>query len=262
MVLSMAASAQAPQYPVTTKGNVVDTYFGQTVADPYRWLEDDRSAQTAEWVAAQNRTTQSVLEPISYRKELRDRLTTVWNYEKVSTPFTEGDYTYFYYNSGLQSQSVLARMKAKSTGKMTADGNVFLDPNAFSKDGTTSLAGIEFSPDGTYAAYQLSEGGSDWRKVVVIHTDNPERPLEDTLRDVKFSGLSWRGNEGFYYSSYDKPKSGSALSGKTSEHKLYFHKLGTPQSQDVLVFGGSATPRRYIGGGVRKTVLFWSLRRP
>jgi prolyl oligopeptidase len=147
-------------------------------------------------------------------------------------------------------------MKAKATSKMTAEGNVFLDPNAFSKDGTTSLAGIEFSSDGSHAAYQLSEGGSDWRKVVVVHTDNPERPLEDTLRDVKFSGLSWRGNEGFYYSSYDKPKSGSALSGKTSEHKLYFHKLGTPQSQDVLVFGGSTTPRRYIGGGVTENGAF------
>ncbi len=126
---------------------------------------------------------------------------------------------------------------------------MFLDPNTFSPDGTTSLAGIDFTKDGSLAAYQLSEGGSDWRKVIIINT-NTKEPLDDTLTDVKFSGLSWHNNEGFYYSSYDKPKEGSQLSGKTQIHKLYFHILGTPQTEDKLIFGGEATPRRYIGGQV------------
>src|SRR5690606_22508927 len=163
-----------------------------------------------------------------------------WNYEKYSAPFKEGKYTYFFKNDGLQNQSVLYRE--------TEDGKaeVFLDPNAFSSDGTTSLAGIDFSKDGSLAAYMISEGGSDWRKVIVLKTED-KSIVGDTLVDVKFSGISWKGNEGFYYSSYDKPK-GSELSAMTQHHKLYFHKLGTSQSEDKLIFGGSETPRRYIGG--------------
>src|SRR5690606_23906309 len=148
----------------------------------------------------------------------------------------------FYKNDGLQNQSVLYRQKGDD-----GDVEVFLDPNKFSDDGTTSLAGIAFSRDGSLVAYQLSEGGSDWRKVVVIRADD-KSTVGDTLVDVKFSGLAWRGNEGFYYSSYEKPEEGSALSGMTDQHRLFFHKLGTPQSEDILVFGGPATPRRYIDG--------------
>lgn len=157
--------------------------------------------------------------------------------------FKEGQYTYFYKNNGLQNQSVLYRQKN------SGQPDVFLDPNTFSADGTTSLAGIDFTKDGSLAAYQLSEGGSDWRKVIIINT-NTKEALDDTLSDVKFSGVSWRNKDGFYYSSYDKPKEGSQLSGKTQIHKLYFHILGTPQSEDKLIFGGEATPRRYIGGYV------------
>ncbi len=229
-------------YPATEKGDVIDDFFGTEVPDPYRWLESDTAADTKAWVAAQNEVTNAYLAQIPFREAIYKRLENLWNYEKFSAPFKEGDYTYFYKNDGLQNQSVLYRQKGED-----GDVEVFLDPNHFSEDGTTSLAGIAFSRDGSLVAYQLSEGGSDWRKVVVIRAED-KSIVGDTLVDVKFSGLAWRGNDGFYYSSYDKPEEGSALSGMTDQHKLFFHKLGTPQSADALVFGGSATPRRYIGG--------------
>lgn len=232
-------------YPETRKDStVVEDYFGTQVADPYRWLENDTSEETAAWVSAQNAVTFGFLETIPYRQRIVDRLTELWDYEKYSAPFKRGDYTYYYKNDGLQNQYVIYR---QSLGGGVDE--VFLNPNDFSKDGTTSMAGISFSKDGSLVAYQISEGGSDWRKVIIMNAQTKEI-LEDTLMDVKFSGTSWRGNTGFYYSSYDKPKDGSALSGMTQHHKLYFHKLGTPQSEDVLVFGGAETPRRYIGGYV------------
>lgn len=229
-------------YPETAKGEVVDDYFGTQVEDPYRWLEDDLSAETKAWVDAQNEVTEHYLAQIPYRSQIQARLEKLWNYEKFSAPFQEGEYIYFYKNDGLQNQSVLYRQKGED-----GEVEVFLDPNTFSADGTTSLAGIAFSKDGSMIAYQLSEGGSDWRKVVVIQASDKSL-IGDTLNDVKFSGLAWRGNEGFYYSSYDKPSEGSALSAMTDQHKLYFHKLNTPQAEDELIFGGSAQPRRYIGG--------------
>ncbi len=233
---------QMDKYPNTTETSQEDEFFGTKVKDPYRWLEDDRSKETGEWVKAQNEYTQKYLTSIPGTDKIKAKLTELWNYEKYSAPFNEGDYTYFYKNNGVQNQYVLYRQKGNGTPE------VFLDPNTFSKDGTTSLAGIEFSKDGSLAAFQISEGGSDWRKVIIWDAVNKKK-VGDTLRDVKFSGLSWKGNDGFYYSSYDKPK-GSELSEKTQLHKLYYHKLGDKQKDDVLVFGGEATPRRYIGGGV------------
>ncbi|AGM35012.1 prolyl endopeptidase [Idiomarina loihiensis GSL 199] len=230
-------------YPETRKGDVVDTYFGTEVADPYRWLEDDRSEETENWVKAQNEVTFAHLESIPYRETIEKRLTELWNYEKISAPFKEGDYTYFYKNDGLQNQYVVYRQKGDE------DPEVFLDPNTFSEDGTTSLAQLTFSDDGSLAAYSISEGGSDWRKIRVIDAETKEQ-LEEPLVDVKFSGISWVGNEGFYYSSYDKPE-GSELSAKTDQHKLYYHELGTDQSDDKLVFGGTgAEKHRYVGGYV------------
>ena len=230
-------------YPETKTIDHTDNYFDSIVPDPYRWLEDDRSTETGEWVKSQNEVSFDYLNKIPFRGAIRERLAKLWDYEKYSAPFKEGDYTYFYKNDGLQNQYVLYRQKGENTPE------VFLNPNDFSTDGTTSLAGIDFSLDGTRAAYQISEGGSDWRKVIVLDAMS-KNMLEDTLLDVKFSGLAWKGSEGFYYSSYDKPKEGSALSGKTQYHKLFYHKLGTPQSVDVLVFGGEKTPRRYIGAFV------------
>jgi prolyl oligopeptidase len=229
-------------YPETKTVGVVDTYHNQAVPDPYRWLEDDRAADTEDWVSRQNEVTFNYLEQIPFREAIQNRLTELWNYEKYSAPFSEGDYTYFYKNDGLQNQYVVYRQKEGG------DPEVFLDPNTFSEDGTTSLAGLNFTDDGSLAAYAISEGGSDWRKIIVIDTETMEQ-VGDTIRDVKFSGISWKGNEGFFYSSYDKPE-GSELSAMTQYHKLYFHELGTPQSSDELVFGGEATPRRYIFGGV------------
>ena len=247
------AACQTPEqpvvYPVTRFDSAdVKSYFGVDVADPYGWLEDDRSEETGAWVTAQNEVTQGYLERIPYRKALRDRLTELWNYEKRGAPFVEGEFQYFYRNDGLQSQSVLYRQSLLN-GEAQGEPEVFLDPNTFSADGTSSLGGLSFSPDGSRAAYQISEGGSDWRSVVVIDAVS-KKIVEDTMVDVKFSGLAWRGSEGFYYSSYEKPKAGSALSGMTDQHKLFFHKLGTEQSADELVFGGAATPRRYIGASV------------
>ena len=247
-VLILASCAQEKKrepivvnYPVTKKVDTVDTYFGTEVKDPYRWLEDDRSSETEAWVKTQNAATFGYLDKIPFREDLKSRLEKLWNYEKLGSPFTEGDYTYFYKNDGLQNQYVVYRQKEGE------EAEVFLDPNGFSEDGTTSLMGLSFTKDGSKAAYLISEGGSDWRKGIVIDTESMEI-VEDTLVDIKFSGISWKGNDGFYYSSYDKPD-GSELSAKTDQHKLYYHTLGTPQSEDKIVFGGVPEEKhRYVGG--------------
>ncbi|MCY4778332.1 prolyl oligopeptidase family serine peptidase [Sphingobacterium sp. UT-1RO-CII-1] len=231
-------------YPETEKIDQKDDYFGETVSDPYRWLEDDLSEKTKNWVVAQNEVTQDYLQQIPFREEIRTRLESLWNYEKETAPFQEGDYTYYYKNDGLQNQYVLYRKKGAEGAE-----EVFLDPNKFSDDGTTSLAGLSFSKDGSLVAYQISEGGSDWRKVIIMKAAD-KTVIGDTLIDVKFSGLAWKGNEGIFYSSYDKPTAGSALSAMTDQHKLYFHELNTAQSTDKLIFGGSATPRRYVGASL------------
>lgn len=229
------------KYPETKQVDTTDTYFGSEVKDPYRWLEDDKSAETAAWVKAENEVTFGYLEKIPFRKELKERLEKVWNYEKISAPFKEGDFTYYFKNNGLQNQSVLYR-KDKS-GKE----ELFLDPNTFSSDGTTSLSSVQFSKDGSLVAYSISEAGSDWNKIVILNAVTKQK-LETELVDVKFSGIAWIGNEGFYYSSYDKP-TGSQLSAKTDQHKMYFHKLGTSQKEDKVIFGQNEK-RRYVGGYV------------
>ncbi len=233
-------------YIKTKKVDTVTNYFGTDVKDPYRWLEDDRSEETEAWVENQNEVTFDYLDKIPFRDELKKRLTSIWNYEKVGAPFKEGDFTYFYKNDGLQNQYVIYRYK---TGDNPSTAKVFLDPNTFKEDGTISLGNLSFSKNGKIAAYSISEGGSDWRKILVMNTET-KKVIEDTLIDVKFSGISWYKNEGFYYSSYDKPE-GSELSAKTDQHKLFYHKLGTSQKEDMLVFGGIASEKhRYVGGYV------------
>ncbi|MDT0648208.1 prolyl oligopeptidase family serine peptidase [Zunongwangia sp. F260] len=234
----------ALNYPETKKVDTVTNYFGTEVKDPYRWLEDDRSEETENWVEAQNEVTFDYLKNIPFRKELENRLSELWNYEKISAPFKEGDYIYFYKNDGLQDQYVVYRKQSED-----AEPEVFLDPNKFSEDGTTSLSGLSFSENGKMAAYSISEGGSDWRKIIIMDTESKEI-AEDSIRDVKFSGVSWKGDEGFYYSSYEKPE-GSELSAKTDQHRLFYHKLGTKQSEDNLIFGGTEDQKhRYVGGSV------------
>ena len=230
-------------YPETRKGDVVDTYFDTKVPDPYRWLEDDRSEETENWVIAQNKVTQGYFANIPFREKIESVVTDLINYERISSPFKEGEYTYFYKNDGLQNQSVLYRQMDDG------EPEVFIDPNTFSEDGTVSLATVSFSDDGNIVAYMTSTGGSDWREIYVMDANTKEF-IGETLQDVKFSGLSWYKNEGFYYSSYDKPE-GSELSAKTDQHKVYYHKLGTPQSDDLKIFGHTeAEKHRYVYAGV------------
>jgi prolyl oligopeptidase len=231
-------------YPETQQKEVVDTYFETEVKDPYRWLEDDRSKETEAWVKDQNKATFGYLDEIPFREALKKRYTKLVNYEKIGAPFKRGDYTYFYKNDGLQNQYVIYRQKGEE------EPEVFLDPNTFSEDGTISLGGgLSFSDNKEIVAYSISEGGSDWRKVIIMDVAS-KQVVEDTLVDIKFSGISWKGNDGFFYSSYDKPE-GSELSAKTDQHKLYYHKLGTAQKDDKVIYG--ATPEqkhRYISGSV------------
>ena len=240
------------KYPETPKKAVIDTLFGTAVVDNYRWLEDDRSEETENWVKAENEVTFDYLSKIPYRDQLKERLSELWNYEKVGTPFIEGKHTYFYKNNGLQNQFVVYRKKGD------AEPEVFLDPNTFSDDATTSLGSLSFSKDGKTTAYAISEGGSDWRKIIIMDTES-KIIKEDTLVDVKFSGISWYKNEGFYYSSYDKPK-GSELSAKTDQHKLYYHKLGTSQKEDKVIFGEKSSEKyRYVGGNVSEDNKFLAI---
>ena len=234
------------QYPITKKDNVYDSYFDKKIEDPYRWLEDDRSPETEKWVIEQNKITNNYLGLIPYRDSLKDRVKNLWNYEKLSSPFKEGKYTYFYKNNGLQNQNVLYRHLNDESSK---NAKVFLDPNSFKSDGTISLGNISFSKNSKFLAYSISEGGSDWRKIIVMDLKRNE-VLKDTLVDVKFSGISWYKDEGFYYSSYDKPK-GSVLSSKTDQHKLFYHKIGTNQSDDLLIYGMAKDQKnRYINASV------------
>jgi len=243
LILFFFNSSGQIEYPITAKIIVTDDYFDIKVEDPYRWLEDDTSPQVKEWITKQNELTFSYLDKIPQRKILKNRLEELWNYEKIGTPFNEGDYTYFYKNDGLQNQYVLYRKKGEEQEE------VFIDPNQFSENGTISLAGISFSEDGSLLAYSISEGGSDWRKVIVIETER-KTIVEDTLLDVKFSRISWNGNKGFYYSSYDKPEN-SVLSDKTDRHKLYYHQLNTLQEDDKVIFG-QKEKFRYVSGYITK----------
>jgi prolyl oligopeptidase len=231
-------------YPKTKTVHTIDTYFGVDVKDPYRWLEDDRSKATKAWVIAQNKSTFSYLNTIPFRSALKKRLTDLWNFKKVGAPFKEGGYTYYSKNNGLQNQNVIYRKKGEDDSE-----EVFLDPNRFSEDGTVSLGALSFSKNGKILAYSISEGGSDWRKILIMDTET-KVIIEDTLIDIKFTQISWYKNEGFYYSSYDKPD-GSELSAKTDQHKVYYHKLGTSQNQDVLIYGGIPEQKhRYIYANV------------
>ena len=231
------------KYPFTRSVDVKDVYFGTEVSDPFRWLEDDQSEETKAWVIEQNKCTNDYLDKIPFRAAIQERLFKLMDYEKFSQPFKEGKYTYFYRNTGLQNQSVLYRQRSADE-----EAEVFLDPNTFSADASDALAGISFSKDGSLAAYRISKGGSDWTRVVVIDTET-KQPTGDVIHNVKFSGIAWYGNTGFYYSTYEQPRDGSQLSARTDQHKLYFHELGKTQEEDQLVFGDQVQ-RRYIGAGV------------
>lgn len=227
-------------YPETGRGDVVDNYFGTEVPDPYRWLEDDNSEATAAWVAAENAVTQDYLSQIPFRGAIRERLTELWNYAKESAPRRHGDWWYYTYNDGLQNQSVIYR--TKNPGEA---GEVFLDPNKLSDDGTVALAAMSFSKDGRWFAYSAAASGSDW--VVIRVMDTADKSLAaDKIEWVKFSGARWApDSKGFYYSAYDAPKQ-NAYSSKNEFQKVYYHALGTPQSADKLVYEDREHPLRYF----------------
>ncbi len=233
-------TAKVSNYPSTKKVDTVDTYFGTPVPDPYRWLENDTTKETGDWVAAQNEVTFSYLQNISYREVVKKRIQELNDYEKLTAPFRRGEYYYFYKNTGLQNQSVLYR----KTGEQ-GEPEIFLDPNTFSKDGTTTLSGLSFSKDGSVLAFEISKGGADWSEAVVIRTADKSL-VEDTVRNLKATGIAWRGNDGYYLSRFEMPK-GSELSAKTEVQKLYFHKVGTAPRQDKVVFGEDRK-RRFVGG--------------
>ena len=235
-------------YPDTKQDPVVDVYFGTEVTDPYRWLEDDMSAATGAWVDAQNAVTFAYLDTLPQKQAFAKSLARLLDYERESAPVDEGKYTYFRRNSGLQNQAVIYRLNA------AGEESVFIDPNTLSEDGTTSIAALSFSKSGNLAAYQKSEGGADWRSVEVVDTESLE--VIDQIDDVKFSGLAWQGEQGFYYSRYDSPE-GNELTAKTDHHRLYFHELGTPQSADRVVFGDGVDEKyRYVSGYVTEDEQF------
>ncbi|MFM2291325.1 MAG: hypothetical protein RIS29_1138 [Bacteroidota bacterium] len=222
-------NAQKLKYPQTAKGDVVDTYFGVQVKEPYRWLENDTAANTSAWVKAENKVTQDYLSTIPFREQLRARLKTVYNYPKYGSPFKKGGYYYFYKNNGLQNQSVLYRQKS-----LTAEAEVVLDPNKFSKDGTVALHDVAFSKDGRYLSYAIARSGSDWNEIFVIDMNN-RKLLADHIMWSKSSQIQWLGN-GFYYSAFDAPEAGKEYSVKNEYQKLYFHTVGQDQSEDQLVY--------------------------
>ncbi len=230
-------------YPKTKKVDTIDVYFNTEVADPYRWLEDDTSDETAEWVKAQNKVTQSYLNQIPQRKRLKERLTQLMNYEKIGTPFKKGERYFFYKNDGLQNQSVLYVQNS-----LDDEPKVFLDPNKLSDDGTIALANISFSKDAKYVAYTVSQSGSDWRNIYVMDSQTLE-VIDGPIEWAKFTGASWRGN-GFYYSAYDAPEAGKEFSSVNENHKIYYHKVGTPQSEDQLVYANEKYPKRFYSAGV------------
>ncbi|MDX5481305.1 MAG: prolyl oligopeptidase family serine peptidase [Hymenobacteraceae bacterium] len=237
---SAAASAEtALDYPETKKVDQVDNYFGTQVADPYRWLET-HTEEVDEWIEEQNEVTFGYLNDIDFRDQIKNRLTEIWNYPKYGAPFKEGGKYYFFKNDGLQNQSVLYVQES-----LEAEPKVFFDPNKLSSDGTVALTALEFSKDGKYIAYGTSSGGSDWNTYHVM--DASGKKLDDQLDWVKFSGPSWY-KDGFFYSRYDAPTEGNKLANKNEYHKVYYHKIGTPQSQDQLVYEDKQHPLRNFYG--------------
>lgn len=251
MVMSCTPQQKKLTYPKAEKVDTVDVYFGTEVADPYRWLENDTSAATAAWVEAENKVTNEYLAQIPFRKQLLERLTNLANYEKIGAPFKKHGKYYFYKNDGLQNQSVLYVQDS-----LEGEPRVFLDPNKLSDDGTVALTGLSFSHDGKYAAYTISRSGSDWTEIYVLDTVTGQL-LDDHIEWAKFTGAAWQG-DGFYYSAYDAPVKGKEFSNVNENHKVYYHKIGTPQTEDKLIYQNPAYPKRfyYTGTSEDERILF------
>ena len=240
LFVTVTASAQFT-YPPTKKVDVSDNYFGTTIADPYRWLEDDNSEETKNWVQQQNAVTSSYLSGIPYRDKVKSRLAVLWNYPKYGSPRKEGSYYYFSKNDGLQNQSILYRQAG-----LNAEPEVFLNPNQFSGDGTVALSGTTFSKTAKFLAYQIARSGSDWQEAVIMDLST-QKLIDDTIKWIKFSGIAWKGDEGFYYSRYPVPDATTKLSKQNQYHKVYYHRIGTLQSQDQLIYEDNEHPLRNVG---------------
>jgi Serine proteases of the peptidase family S9A len=250
LILAVMEVCAQIQYPVTRKEAVVEDYFGTKVEDPYRWLEDDNAEETKKWVIEQNKVTNAYLAQIPFRDKIKSRLEQLWNYPKFGAPFKKGDWYYYFKNDGLQNQSVLYR-----TRDLNDEPEVFLDPNTLSKEGIVALSGLSFSKSGKLAAYAISKAGSDWREIFVMDVET-KKLLSDKIEWTKFSGAAWKGDEGFYYSAYDRPDESSKLSKANEYQKVYYHKIGTPQSEDVLVYEDKEHPKRYFGCGLTEDQRF------
>lgn len=236
----------AVTYPVTEKDTTVsDDYHGTVIADPYRWLEYDTAANVEAWVSAQNKVTFDYLGQIPFRSKIKDRLTEIFNYPKYSSPFRVGEYYFFSKNDGLQNQSVIYYQKG-----IDGEPTVFLDPNKMSEDGTAAVSLLGASKDHKYMAYAVNQSGSDWQQINVMEIATLKK-MDDELNWVKFSGAAWKG-DGFYYARYDAPAKGKELSSKNEYHKIYYHKLGTPQANDELVYEDKKFPLRYYGAQTTK----------
>ena len=242
MVMSCAPQQKKPVYPETAKVDTVDVYFGTQVPDPYRWLENDTSAATTAWVEAQNKVTNEYLSQIPFRENLLKRLTELADYEKISAPVKKHGKYYFSKNDGLQNQSVFYVQDS-----LDGEPRVFLDPNKLSDDGTVALTGLYFSHDGKYTAYTISRSGSDWSEIYVMDTESGKL-LEDHIEWAKFTDAAWQG-DGFYYSAYDAPTKGKEFSNVNENHKIYYHKIGEPQSKDKLIYQNPAYPKRFYTSG-------------
>ena len=249
LALPLSASAQGPSYPTSRKVDQVDVYFGERVADPYRWLEEENAAETAKWVEEQNKVTFAYLEQIPFRAAVKTRLSQLFNYPRYSSPSRKQDYYTFSKNTGLQNQSVLYIQKG-----LDGEAEVLLDPNKFSADGTTQLAGFARSKNGRYAAYGTSSGGSDWREFRVMEIQS-RKMLPDVIKWAKVTGTSWAG-DGFYYSRYDAPDSPNALGTKNESHKVYYHRVGSSQDQDELIYEDKANAQRFHNVGVSEDERF------
>lgn len=251
VMMSSVLGAQAQiKYPQTKKEAVTDNYHGTVVEDPYRWLEDDNSAATKSWVTEQNTVTQDYLATIPFRKQVYSRLEELWNYPKYGSPFKKGEYYYFFKNDGLQNQSVMYRQIG-----LEGMPEEFLNPNTLSTEGIVALGGVYFTKSGKYMAYSVAVAGSDWQEIYVMETAT-KKILSDKIEWSKFSGASWNGDDGFYYSAYSKPDSAARLSGKNEYHKVFYHKLGTPQSADQLIYEDAKHPLRYHGVGLSEDKRF------
>ncbi len=243
VMVSCSKKRTKMHYPISKKVDTTDVYFNTKVADPYRWLEDDNSDETKAWVIEQNKVTDTYLNTIPFKDKIKKRLTEVWNYPKVGVPFKKGDLYFHYRNNGLQNQSVLFVQS-----KLEDEARVLLDPNQLSDDGTVALAGISVSSDSKYLAYLIARSGSDWNEVYVKDIATG-KDISDHLMWIKFSGVSWY-KDGFFYGAYDAPKTGTELSNSNEYHKVYYHKLGSLQSEDKLIYQDSKFPKRLYEASV------------